>query len=151
MRLLSDSIISPTPGSAGKRKVNPNESGPAPNGLTGRMKPEASTKKGHVLMLSEWTKDMVKGYYEDSAERAKAFVRSIRPSAGDVQLLSIFRRAVQLYSFTGVWSWIFLESWRMWIERQKESKWYQSVETGGGFRYGGGVRGDLEIWVIEWG
>ena len=110
MRLQSDSIIFPTPGSAGKRKVNPNESGPAPNGLTGRMKPEASTKKGHVLMLSEWTKDMVKGYYEDSAERAKAFVRSIRPSAGDVQLLSIFRRAVQLYSFTGVWSWIFLES-----------------------------------------
>lgn len=39
----------------------------------------------------------------------------------------------------------------MWIERQKESKWYQSVETGGGFQYGGGVRGDLEIWVIEWG
>ena len=58
MRLQSDSIIFPTPGSAGKRKVNPNESGPAPNGLTGRMKPEASTKKGHVLMLSEWTKDM---------------------------------------------------------------------------------------------
>ena len=109
MLLQSDSIISPTPGSAGKRKVNPNESGPAPNGLTGRMKPEASTKKGHVLMLSKWTKGMVKGYYEDSAERAKAFVQSIRPSAGDVQLLSIFRRAVQLYSFTGVWSWIFLE------------------------------------------
>ena len=151
MLLQSDSIISPTPGSAGKRKVNPNESGPAPNGLTGRMKPEASTKKGHVLMLSKWTKGMVKGYYEDSAERAKAFVQSIRPSAGDVQLLSIFRRAVQLYSFTGVWSWIFLEGWRMWIERQKESKWYQSVETGGRFQDSGGVRGDLEIWVIEWG
>ena len=96
-------------------------------------------------------KSPLKGYYEDSAERAKAFVQSIRPSAGDVQLLSIFRRAVQLYSFTGVWSWIFLEGWRMWIERQKESKWYQSVETGGRFQDSGGVMGDLEIWVIEWG
>lgn len=70
-------------------------SGPALNGLTGRMKPEASTKKGHVLMLPERTKGMVKGYYKDSAEQAKAFVQSIRPSAGDAQLLSIFRRAVQ--------------------------------------------------------
>lgn len=68
MLLQSDSIISPTPGSAGKRKVNPNESGPAPNGLTSRMKPEASTKKGYVLMLPERTKGMGKGYYEDSAE-----------------------------------------------------------------------------------
>ena len=84
-------------------------SGPAPNGLNGRMKPEARTKNGHVLILPERTKGMVKGYYKDSAERAKAFVQSIRPSAGDAQLLSIFRRAVQLYSFTGVLSWIFLE------------------------------------------
>ena len=151
MLLQSDGIISPTPGSAGKRKVNPNESGPASNGLIGRMKPEVNTKKGHVLMLPKQTKGMVKGYYEDSAERAKAFVCSIRPSTGDVQFLSIFRRAVQLYSFTGVWSWIFLEGWRIWIERQKESKWYQNVGTAGWFRDGGGVRRDLEIWVIEWG
>ena len=29
----------------------------------------------------------------------------------------------------------------MWIERQKEKKWYPSVGTAGGFRDGGGNKG----------
>ena len=67
-------------------------SGPAPNGLTGRMKPEASTKKGYVLMLPERTKGMVKSYYEDSAERAKA--------SGQVQgMLSFFLFSEGLFSY----------------------------------------------------
>lgn len=51
-----------------------------------------SGKKGHIPTLPSQTGDPGSGYYENSTERARAFVGSIRPSSSDVQLLSIFRR-----------------------------------------------------------